>query len=378
MIDLPTILQAPVRPRATLAVLAYQQEHLIAQAIRGAFAQTYSPLQIILSDDHSADGTFSVMREMAEQYRGPHRVVLNRNASNLGTSAHNNAVAALADGELFIVADGDDVSLPHRTQWLVAAWLARGRPSMMLSAFDCVDEAGAKIGEGPSRSTTVTPATLGQRERQILKFIETWDLAVVGATLAMKRDLLEVFGPLPSGRADEDDVLALRALLLDGLEFIPDRLIQYRQHGANVSGRRWTRNSIAAHREREWQWQVKAEYRIGALRAYRVDLERAVLLGLLRREMGDSLVRRIGEELEIEAGLCRWWSMDWSSRAGWYARHFHRKSSRVTLGWWLLPRMLPLRAFAALGSVMIFARRALKPYLEPVRERFLRRPAKPA
>ena len=44
-------------PRVTLAVIAYNQERFIREAIEGAFAQTYQPLEIILSDDCSSDRT---------------------------------------------------------------------------------------------------------------------------------------------------------------------------------------------------------------------------------------------------------------------------------------------------------------------------------
>jgi glycosyltransferase involved in cell wall biosynthesis len=42
--------------------------------VEGAFSQTYSPLEIILSDDCSSDRTFEIMEEMAREYQGPHLV----------------------------------------------------------------------------------------------------------------------------------------------------------------------------------------------------------------------------------------------------------------------------------------------------------------
>ena len=52
------------RPLVTFALFAYNQEQYIREAIEGAFAQTYQPLEIILSDDCSTDRTFEIMREM--------------------------------------------------------------------------------------------------------------------------------------------------------------------------------------------------------------------------------------------------------------------------------------------------------------------------
>ncbi len=50
-------------PLATIVVWAYKQEDFIEQAIKGAFAQTYTPLEIILSDDNSPDQTGQFMRK---------------------------------------------------------------------------------------------------------------------------------------------------------------------------------------------------------------------------------------------------------------------------------------------------------------------------
>ena len=69
----------PERPLVTFALFSYNQEQFIRQAVESAFAQTYSPLEIILSDDFSSDGTFEIMQEMVAAYSGPHRVVLNQN-----------------------------------------------------------------------------------------------------------------------------------------------------------------------------------------------------------------------------------------------------------------------------------------------------------
>lgn len=76
------------RSLISFALLAYKQEQYIREAVEGAFSQTYSPLEIILSDDCSPDRTFDIIQEMAAKYTGPHKVVLNRNPQNFGIGAH--------------------------------------------------------------------------------------------------------------------------------------------------------------------------------------------------------------------------------------------------------------------------------------------------
>lgn len=55
----------------TFALLAYNQEDYIREAVQGTFAQAYKSLEITLSDDCSSNRTYQIMQEMAGAYRGP-------------------------------------------------------------------------------------------------------------------------------------------------------------------------------------------------------------------------------------------------------------------------------------------------------------------
>src|SRR5262245_29481692 len=109
------------RPLVTFYLMAYNQARFVRQAVEAALAQTYSPLQIVVSDDCSTDGTFEIIVEAVRDYSGPHELVLNRNDRNLGISEHVNRITRLARGDLLIASDGDDVSSPIRTERCVEA-----------------------------------------------------------------------------------------------------------------------------------------------------------------------------------------------------------------------------------------------------------------
>ncbi|MFZ9020596.1 MAG: glycosyltransferase family 2 protein, partial [Paracoccaceae bacterium] len=55
-------------------ILTYNQVDFVENALSGAFSQTYSPLEIVISDDASTDGTREKIKEMVAQYSGPHSV----------------------------------------------------------------------------------------------------------------------------------------------------------------------------------------------------------------------------------------------------------------------------------------------------------------
>ena len=121
-----------MRALVSFCLKAYNQKSFIGEALEGAFAQTYRPLEIVVCDDHSTDGTWELLVEKAEAWRRANRdpdvtLVLHRNERNLGNCTNWEMCGKLAYGELLIKAGGDDVSLPERTARIVEAWDKAGR-----------------------------------------------------------------------------------------------------------------------------------------------------------------------------------------------------------------------------------------------------------
>lgn len=212
-----------LNPLITFALVAYNQEEFIRDAVTGALAQTYQPLEIILSDDGSSDRTFSIMEEMAAAYTGPNKIILNRNVRNLGTGAHINRIMELSSGELIVIAAGDDISFPERTKTIVKLWEGSGRPKCSIySAYRAIDEHGTVIC--PDEQVPL-PAYVNHIDRMM----EEACPGVVGATHAWHRDLFAKFGPLPGDLMVEDRAISARALLCDGIYYIKEPLACYRK-----------------------------------------------------------------------------------------------------------------------------------------------------
>lgn len=216
------------RPLVSVLLITYRQRDTIAAALRSVLAQTYSPLEIIASDDASGDGTWEALCAAAEGYAGPHRLRLNRNEINVGIGAHLGRLAQMAEGELLVVAAGDDLSLPHRCERLVQAWLERGRrPDLIASALADIDAQGRVLGE-------IVPDDLSAYTS-----LAQWagrPPHVVGAAQAWTKRLFDRFGPLPAGTVAEDLVMVFRAIGSGGAITLREPLVQYRRGG--ISRRR--------------------------------------------------------------------------------------------------------------------------------------------
>ena len=221
-----------------MLLISYRQAGTVGAAIAGALAQTYQPLEILVSDDASGDGTWAAIQAAVAGYAGPHRLVLNRNPVNLGIGAHLSKLVALSRGELLFVTAGDDVSLPQRCARTVAAWLAQGRrPDLIASALVDIDAGGAGHG-------LIQPADLAR-----WRSAADWAACrpqVIGAGQAWTRRLFERFGPLPAGTVAEDLILVFRAIVSGGAITLTEPLVQYRRGGLSRRRRALRASEVSA------------------------------------------------------------------------------------------------------------------------------------
>jgi glycosyltransferase involved in cell wall biosynthesis len=240
------------KPLLTFVLFAYNQEKFITEAVQGALSQTYSPLEIILSDDCSPDRTFEIMQEVASSYDGPNQVIVRRNEHNLGLIGHINRVMELAHGELIVVAAGDDVSLPERAGKLCEAFVMSGRKALSIySSVIKIDEHGIQLGQ----ISPYAPSQFNLRnmaERQV---------AVIGNSHAWHRTLFDVFGPLDSKVIQEDVVIPFRAALLGEVMAIRDPWVLRRYHTGNM----WLHPKDSSYREKIAWHQERIEKRISNL-----------------------------------------------------------------------------------------------------------------
>jgi glycosyltransferase involved in cell wall biosynthesis len=215
---------APERPLMSLLLFAYRQERYIEAAVRSALAQTYQPLEIIISDDCSPDGTFAVIERVVAEYRGPHRVRINRNPMNLGMGAHYQRVLGMAEGRYLVLAAGDDISSPSRVEEVAALAAQDPEPGIIYSDMTIINLDGAVVG----------PYTHYYSEadiNQLDKFV--WgDATIFGASYSISRQLYSRFDTIMAFNEIEDRTLIFRAHLLGKrIVYLPKPLVSWRTSG---------------------------------------------------------------------------------------------------------------------------------------------------
>jgi len=213
-------------PLITLFVMTYNQEAFVAEALKSAFSQTYSPLEILVSDDCSTDKTFEIAQSLVASYNGPHHVVLTRNETNLGFIGNINKIFLLAKGELLVMNCGDDVSLPDRVKILADDWFRYDKkPYALVSSYWPLSYNGKRVYRPSVFKET------GLVKLNKIEMLEKYP-SYVGATAAYRPELMQVFGPITQ-KSYEDGVLFLRARLLGDLLVVKEKLLLYRQGGVS-------------------------------------------------------------------------------------------------------------------------------------------------
>ena len=234
------------------------------EAVRSLLGQeTEKPIQIILSDDCSPDGTFAILQEEVDAYQGGHQIILRRNETNLGIGAHVREILKLTTGDLVLMAAGDDISMPNRAQRVFGSWLSLGRPDGLFSNGYTIDQNSDILMES-AYAWTEEQFELFRKlpDFKVEDYIENYGkIVTLGASSAWSKRLWEDYPAIYSDVVNEDDIFSLRAGLSRGIRFLDEPLIQRRIHGANAWGaHRYSRSYSAAllgSKQLEWRQQAK-------------------------------------------------------------------------------------------------------------------------
>jgi len=250
-------------------LFVYNQEKYVRESLEGALAQSYSPLEIIVSDDCSNDNTVEVIQKVLADYKGPHDVRFNRNDKNIGLGGHfSKVVGQLARGSHVVTVGGDDISEPDHVEMAVRLIREQESTTLIDLSARTIDTKGE-----------ILSLSNGPRSFQRLTLEDYLVSARFPKTCAPARIFLkefyDMFGEIHADCKTEDSVMVFRALLSGGYSRAPDIAIKYRRHQEALSSHgQWKRLSPRAIIE-----QYRRDAKIANERGL-IDGRTAVVIGL--------------------------------------------------------------------------------------------------
>lgn len=215
----------------TALLLSYNHEQFVRQALESILGQNYGAFQLVIADDASTDGTRKIIEHVLAEHRLVHvEVTTLFQPSNLGLIGNFNSAMAAATGDIVITCAGDDISEPNRFRVLEQLFADPG-VQLACSAYTLIDEGGVPL----KRQPCLSPWSRGPYSYKCSARSIYARSPVCGATVAFRRRLHELFGPLSPGTHGEDNALWIRALLIGSIATPPLTLVRWRQHANNLS-----------------------------------------------------------------------------------------------------------------------------------------------
>ncbi len=256
-----------VSGRVTIGIPTLNRSGLALRAIRSALAQTYSDVEVIVSDDASTDDTVARVQEIHDA-----RLVLFQQQRRLGLVGNFDFCLRHATGEFFLLLGDDDVLLPTAIERLSAPFLQPDlcippasigvvwSPCEIADATDShfwTTQAGPHLEPVASMLTAQFAGNRGPRLSSIL--LRTQDAIAVGGYENKYGDLCDIGN------------WARAALLHDYAVCIPDPLVQYTNHQGS------TTSQSAVQQWQQWAQTVHADLLASARAANNTKAERQLL-----------------------------------------------------------------------------------------------------
>ena len=208
-------------PRVGIGMPVFNGANYLVDAIESILSQTFEDFELLICDNASTDETPDICRDYVEK---DERVRYVRNRWNIGGGPNNNRVFELSRGELFKLANHDDMNRPRFVERCVQMLDERPEAVCAFPSTLDIDEAGNLIRELAPRPDFASPDP-SIRVWEALRFGQE-PMALFGV---MRADVIAKTGlmtPVPSA-----DRIWLAELLMHGpFVEVLEPLFLHREH----------------------------------------------------------------------------------------------------------------------------------------------------
>ena len=226
------------QPLVSVVITTFNRPRYLKEALASAVGQSYTNLEIIVSDNHSGPEAFAEIKEVVEAFQDP-RITLQRRPENVGLQ-HNN-VWALRDANGAYVANlhDDDIWEVDFAERMVAVLEAHPEATMAFCDHYLIDSSGTILQEQTEANTAHWKrSALPEGLHRPFARIGLIDRSIPGVMGAMYRHDAIAWAEIPEP-ATAYDLWLIYLACRDGQPayYIDDRLTRYRVHDQSQTSR---------------------------------------------------------------------------------------------------------------------------------------------
>lgn len=216
------VASVPEDVRVTIGLSTYNRAAtLLPEALRSAVEQTYSNLEILISDNASTDETEAVVRSFHDP-----RIRYVKQPRNLGANGNFNYCLEHATGEFFLSLHDDDLLDPDMIEACVRAVDGDLNVGVVRTGTRVIDAQGRVLGAKTNRVGGLGPAEF------LLGYFRGYTSIYFASTLFHTERLRTVGGLRSMQNLLEDGVATTKLLRFPRVD-IEDVKASFRRHGDN-------------------------------------------------------------------------------------------------------------------------------------------------
>lgn len=291
-------------PLVSLCIPTFNSEKWISECLNSALAQTYEPLEILIVDDASSDGTLELARSLKDE-----RIRVISNEQNLGLVRNWNRCVQLARGMFIKFLLHDDILYTDCVKRMMELFLSYDNLGLVFSERDIILESDAddkSASEWLKRNATLGPRFDSIRRVNSGRTLFAQQLRagfrnnLVGepSSVLVKKQCFKHLGPFNVKLWQICDMeMWLRVMFFYDVGFLPERLSAFRIHArsasfSNVKSRRnwldalWLLESLSSYEEvNSAHPEIEKQRGLELLRAFKALLANPIkIMNHLRKD----------------------------------------------------------------------------------------------
>ena len=208
-------------PLVSIVLATYNGEKYLSQQLDSLLQQTYPNIEIVAIDDGSTDDTINILENYAGNYSN---LQVFENKVNLGFIKNFEKGCNLSNGDFIALCDQDDTWHADKIKKMVEA--IGEYPLIYCDSMVC-DENLISTGK------KISDVTVCKNYDNCLQYAVV--ARIYGNTLLFKKSFFKQITPFLDV-IPHDWWLAYNATLHGGFKFLPEVLVNYRQHSSNLFG----------------------------------------------------------------------------------------------------------------------------------------------
>jgi glycosyltransferase involved in cell wall biosynthesis len=212
----------------SVAMLSYNHEKYLAEAIESVLNQTIRDIELIIVDDASKDSSRQIIKEYSAKDK---RIKPLFHERNLGISRGANDCLKNAEGKYFSFLSSDDIWLPRKLEKQLKM-LEKNPEKIVWSEGQIIDGAGALTG-GIMTELLCSPA---KKSGNIFQELLREDF-IFGQSILMKTSIAQKFSFNEKLKLVNDHQYFIDLAREHEFVFMPEPLARYRLHGQNITSK---------------------------------------------------------------------------------------------------------------------------------------------